>query len=35
MTSFNQRGCGAAGADHPRVPQPFIDTLPIQRWFFC
>jgi len=30
MAGARKRGGGAAGAHHPRVPQPFIDTLPVQ-----
>ena len=31
MAGGRERGGGAAGAHHPRVPQPFVDALPVQR----
>src|SRR6185436_15972049 len=30
VTGFDQRGSGGAGLHHPRVPQPLIETLPLQ-----
>src|ERR1700737_4784698 len=30
MAGLDQRGRAAAGFDHPRVPQPFIETLALQ-----
>lgn len=30
QTIVSEPGGGRAGADHPRVPQPFVDPLPIQ-----
>jgi hypothetical protein len=34
MARIRKRGGRAAGAHHPRMPQPFIDPLPIQATFF-
>jgi len=31
MTCLDQRGGAGAGFDHPRVPQPLIETLTFQR----
>ena len=31
MACLDQRGGAGAGFDHPRVPQPFIETLSLQR----
>ena len=30
VAGFDERGSGGAGLHHPRVPQPFIETLPLQ-----
>ena len=30
MAGGGERGGGAAGAHHPRVPQPFVDALTVQ-----
>jgi len=30
MAAFNQRGGAGAGLHHPRVPQPFVETLLLQ-----
>ena len=30
MAGLNQRGSAGAGFDHPRVPQPFVETLALQ-----
>jgi hypothetical protein len=39
MAGLDQRGRAGAGLHHPRVPQPFIETLafqatPIRGWIF-
>jgi hypothetical protein len=30
VAGSGERGGGAAGTHHPRVPQPFVDALPVQ-----
>src|SRR5258705_4424184 len=30
VTGLDERGSGGAGLHHPRVPQPLIETLPLQ-----
>jgi hypothetical protein len=30
VTGFDERGSRGAGLHHPRVPEPFVETLPLQ-----